>query len=67
MKRGGIKIPGDTIRQLTIYSYIIFHEVLVNFFCRSSFCNILMLVSEMYNFDINPYHGMMISDIMFKN
>ena len=52
MNRGGIKIPGDTICQLTIYSYIIFHEV-VDLACLSSFCNILMLISEMYYYDVN--------------
>ena len=52
MHRGELKIFGDTICQLTIYGYIIFHEV-VDLSCRSSFCNILMLISEMYYFDIN--------------
>ena len=52
--RGGLKTPCDAICQLTIYSCIIYHEV-VDLFCRSSFCNILMLISEMYCFDINRY------------
>ena len=35
--------------------------------CRSSFSNILMLISEMYDFDIKPHHWMISSNTMFKN
>ena len=54
MNRGRLKITGSTICQLTIYSYIIFHEER-GLSCRFSFCNILMLISEMCYFDINRY------------
>ena len=66
MNRGDLKIPGDTICQLKIYSYIIFHKI-ENFSCRSSFCNILMLISDMYDFDINRHHGLILCNTTFKN
>ena len=66
MNRGGLKISGDIICQLAIYSYIIFHEV-ANLSCRSLFCNIFMLISEMYDFDIKHHHGMILSNTMYKN
>ena len=64
MNPGGPKISGDIICQLAIY--IIFHEA-SNLYCCSTFCNILMLISEMFDSDINRHHGMILSNIMFKN
>ena len=66
MNPGGAKIFGDIICQLAIYSYIIFHEA-SKLYCCSTFCNILMLISEMFGFDIKRHHGMILSNIMFKN
>ena len=63
VNHAGLKIPGDTICQFTIYSYIIFHEVADLSGC-SSFCNILILISEMYDFDINRNHGVILSNII---
>ena len=63
MNHAGLKIPGDTICQFTIYSYIIFHEV-ADLSGRSSFCNILTLISEMYDIDINRNHGVILSNII---
>ena len=63
MNHAGLKIPGDTFCQFTIYSYIIFHEV-ADLSGRSSFCNILILISEMYDFDINRNHGVILSNII---
>ena len=57
MNHAGLKIPGDT------YSYIIFHEV-ADLSGRSSFCNILILISEMYDIDINRNHGVILSNII---
>ena len=42
---------------------IIFHEV-ADLSGRSSFCNILILISEMYDFDINRNHGVILSNII---
>lgn len=66
MNRGGLIILGDIICKLEICSYIIFHE-LANLSCRSSFCNILILIIEMYEFDIKRHHGIVLSNIMFNN
>ena len=66
MNRGGLINPGDIICKLAICSSIIFHEV-ANLSCCSSFCNILMLIIEMYDFDIKRHHGIILSNIMFKN
>ena len=48
VNRGGLKIPGDSFCQWTIFSYIVFHEV-VNDCCRT--CNLLMMMAEFYSFD----------------
>ena len=44
VNRGGLKIPGDSVCQWTIFSYIV-----VNDCCRA--CNLLMMMAEFYSFD----------------
>ena len=66
INRGGLKIPGDMICQWTIYSYIIFHEV-VKETCRTSLCNLLMMIAEYYGLNINKKHGRIMANILFKN
>ena len=40
----GLHIPGDSVRQWIIYSYVIFHEV-VQHCCRKSLSNVLTIIS----------------------
>mgnify|MGYP001794029247 FL=1 len=54
------------ICQWTIYSYIIFHEV-VKETCRTSLCNLLMMIAEYYGLNINKKHGRIMANILFKN
>ena len=66
INRGGLKIPGDMICQWTIYSYIIFHEV-VKETCCTSLCNLLIMIAEYYGLNINKKHGRIMANILFKN
>ena len=66
VNRGGLKIPGDSVCQWTIFSYIVFHEV-VNDCCRTSLCNLLMMIAEFYSFDVSRQHGIILSNILFNN
>ena len=61
---GDLKIPGDSVCQWTIFSYIVFHEV-VNDCCRTSLCNLLMMIAEFYTFDVSRQHDIILSSILF--
>ena len=37
LNRGGLHVPGDSVCQWVIYSYVMFHEV-ANHCCRKSLC-----------------------------
>jgi hypothetical protein len=64
--RGGLSVPGDSVCQWVIYSYITFHQV-VNASCRKSLSNILMTISEMYNFNMATRHATILSNVLFNN
>ena len=66
INRGGLMIPVDNASQWTIFSYILFHKV-ADFVCRTSLCNILMSISEFYDFNMGKYHGKTLSNILLKN
>ena len=66
INRGGLAIPGDSVCQWSIFSYILFHEV-ANNVCRKSLCNSLMLISEYYNLNLEKHHGKIMSNILLKN
>ena len=52
--------------QWSIFSYIVFHEI-VNKVCRKSLCNVLMLLSEFYELNMDKKHGNILANILLKN
>ena len=66
LNRGGLHIPYDAACQWVVYSYAMF-KVLAEVCCRTSLCNTLVLISEMYGFNMDQRHGMILSNILFKN
>ena len=64
INRGGLKIPNDNVCQRTIFSYISFNEI-VSKVCRKSLCNLLMLISESFNFNMERKHAISLSNIFF--
>ena len=52
LNRGGLAKPDDSVSQWVIYSYIIFQTV-ADHSCRKSLCNLLMVVSELYNLNMD--------------
>ncbi len=66
LDRGGLKIPTDTACQWVFLCHIMFNAV-KDSVCRKSLCNIFMLVSQMHNFNMLKEHGIILSNIFFKN
>lgn len=67
LSRGGLTLPGDVICQWVFYSYIIFHHI-NHSVCRTSLCNVLMMIADFYRLDtIERKHGRIISNILFNN
>ena len=66
LNRGGLTIPGDSACQWSFYCYVMFREV-ANYTCRKSLCNILMIISECYWFNMERKHGMIMPNILFNN
>ena len=66
LNRGGLTIPGDSACQWSFYFYVMFREV-ANYTCRKSLCNILMIISELYGFNMERKHGLIMSNILFNN
>lgn len=66
VNRGGLTIPGDSVCQWVIFSYIVFHEV-ASYTCRTSLANVLMVVSELYSFGMNRSHALTLCNIFFNN
>jgi hypothetical protein len=66
INRGGLKLPGDSICQWTFFSYVIFHMV-AGETCRKSLSNLLMLISELHNFNLTRRHASIMSNILFNN
>ena len=61
-----LMIPDDSVCQWTIFSYILFHEV-VNDCCCTSLCNLLMMIAEFYSFYVSRQHDIMLCNILFNN
>ena len=66
LNRGKLKLPGDSICQWTFFSYVIFHMV-AGETCRKSLSNLLMLISELHNFNLTRRHASIMSNILFNN
>ena len=62
INRGGLNIPTDNTCQWVIFSFIIFNTI-KGLVCRTSLSNILMMVSEFYNFEIQRHHRNIFSNI----
>jgi len=66
LNRGGLHIPGDSICQWIIYSYIMFHKV-VNNCCRKSLCRVMLCISEQYELSIRSSYPARLANIFFNN
>ena len=67
LNRGGLSIPGVNMCQWVFYSYALFNHI-SNSVCRTSLCNVLMMVSEFYSLDkIEKKHGRILSKFFFNN
>ena len=64
LNRGGLTLPGDTICQWVVYSYILYHQI-NSHVCRTSLCNALMMIVDFYRFTgIKKQHGRILSNII---
>ena len=66
LDRGGLKIPSDKACQWTFFAFIMFNSV-KNLVCRKSLANIMMMISEAYNFEMKRSHAITLCNIFFKN
>ena len=66
LDRGGLKTASDSVCQWVFYGYILFREI-ADLVCRKSLCNILMMVSDSYQFNMERSNGLSFSNILLKN
>lgn len=66
LNRGGLCVPGDAVCQWVIFCYIMFNNVSSNV-CRLSLCNLMMLISETYGFNMERVHGNILANIFLNN
>ena len=66
LDRGGLKIPIDAAVQWTVFCFIMFNAVKLKT-GRKLLCNIFVLISEMFAFNMTRKHGMVLSNVLFKN
>ena len=66
IEHSDLKIPPDTTVEWVFFSFVMFNVVKLKV-CRNSLFNILMLISEMYNFNMKREHGIILSNILFQN
>ena len=66
MDGDGLNIPTDNTCQWSIFCFILFNAVKEKV-CRKSFCNLCMMVSEYYDFDMEKRHWVILSNILLKN
>ena len=66
LNRGGLHVPGDSVCQWVIYSYVMFHEV-ANHCCRKSLCKVLQTISDLYELNIKNTYLLRLSNIFFNN
>ena len=64
--RGGLNVPTDNNCQWANFCFILFNAVKEKV-CRKSFCNLCMMVSEYYDFDMEKRHGVILSNILSKD
>ena len=63
---GGLHIPEDSVCQLVIYCYVMFHDV-INHSCRNSLCEILKTISNLYDSNIKKTYLARLANILFNN
>ena len=64
--RGGLNIFSDNTCQWVIHSFLIFNTI-KGLVCRTSLSNILIMVSEFYNFEMQRHHRNILSNIFLNN
>ena len=65
LNRGGLTIPGDSVCQWVFFSYTLFFTV-ASCVCRTSLCNLLMVISEAHGFNMERRHGMILANILLN-
>jgi len=63
---GKLCVPPDFIVQWVFFAYILFHEIKTRV-CKKSLTNALMLVSDVYSFNIEKECGITLSNILLNN
>ena len=67
MDRGGLNISTDNSCQWSFFCFTLFNAATEKV-CRKSFCNMYMMISEYYDFEMEKRHGVIIlSNILLKN
>ena len=66
LNRGSVHIPGDSVYQWVIYSYVMFHEI-SHHCCRKSLCNVLLIIAELYDLSISDCYPPRLANILFNN
>ena len=66
MDRGGLNISTDNSCQWSFFCFTLFNAATEKV-CRKSFCNMYMMVSEYYDFEMEKRHGVILSNILLKN
>ena len=61
LDRGGLNVPTDAACQWAFFCYILFNAVKESV-CRTSLCNLFMLVSEMKKFNMQKEHGRILAN-----
>ena len=59
-------MPTDSTSQLSVFCFILFNAVKEKV-CRKFFCNLCMMVSKYYDFDMEKRHGVILSNILLKD
>ena len=66
LNRGGLHIPGYSVCQWVVYSYVMFHEI-VQHCCNKSLCRVLTIISELYDLTIHDRYAPRLANILFNN
>ena len=66
LDRGQLNIPDDCASQWTFFSYIVF-LIIKEKVCRKSLMQVLMMISDHYNFGMLSVHARILSNVLLNN
>ena len=58
MERSGLNVPTENTFQCSIFCFICIFNIVEERVCKKSFCNLCMMVSECYDFEMDKRHGL---------